>query len=80
MMTIQKKLGFTPRTPMRLIAILGVTLFAIQLSATQTRAGVYTLTQFHEPGNWSLGLEPEITISDGSGFGFLDHDAKEDVF
>lgn len=51
----------------RIIAIAIATLTPI-FSVT-AHAGIYTLTQYHAPGNWSLGLEPEITLTDGSGFG-----------
>lgn len=44
-------------------------MFSITTLSVTSHAGVYTLTQFHNEGDWSLGLEPEITLSSGSGFG-----------
>ncbi len=39
------------------------------LAAQTARAGVFTLTQFVDQHQWSVGLEPEVTLGDNSGFG-----------
>jgi len=37
------------------------------LQAPCAMAGVFNLTQFREVGAWSLGVEPEITLTNGAG-------------
>ena len=39
----------------------------LALSAPLARAGVFDLPAFIEPGNYSLGIEPEVAISNGTG-------------
>ena len=43
---------------------------AIQTSITSVaRAGIFNLQQFVEYQNWAIGLEPEITLTNGGGVG-----------
>src|SRR5262245_14438585 len=42
--------------------------FALIGTFPTAQAGVFTLTQFVEPTEWSLGIEPEVTLSGTSGF------------
>jgi hypothetical protein len=37
--------------------------------ASSARAGVFDIAQFVQPGNFALGFEPELTLTDGAGFG-----------
>lgn len=39
------------------------------VASSDVSAGVFTTPRFVEPGNWSLGLEPELTLTSGSGIG-----------
>ncbi len=50
----------------------GVTVVALVLSffllQAQSHAGIYSMTQFVEKNDWSLALEPEVTLTSGAGF------------
>jgi len=40
---------------------------ALAFVATQAHAGIFNLTEFVDQGNWSLGLEPEVELTDTAG-------------
>ena len=51
---------------MKCFRILALGLFFISMSAS---AGVFTMPHFVEPDHFSLGIEPELTFTDGAGIG-----------
>lgn len=38
-------------------------------TATAARAGVFTTPTYLEPKEWAIGIEPELVLSNGAGFG-----------
>lgn len=50
----------------KIIAI--ATLLILSTLNQNAQAGVFNLTQFVDHQNWSVGIEPELTLSNGSGF------------
>ncbi len=50
--------------------LVGAALFAAALSAAfvqPAQAGVFNIPRFIEPDHWSLGVEPELTLTNGAG-------------
>ena len=56
------------QTPHPLLTLLLAVFFNLITLNPAANAGVFTLTQFVEQHNWSLGLEPEVTLTNDSGF------------
>lgn len=44
-------------------------LFAVSVTLPVAHATVFNLTRFNSPGEWSLGLEPIISFTNGAGLG-----------
>ena len=64
----QKVRWVAERSPIAVFAGLGALGLALGL-ASQAHAGVASTAHFVEPGYAALGLEPEVTLTDGAGMG-----------
>jgi hypothetical protein len=54
-------------TYFRMLPLFGV--FILAFSAGQAQAGVFNVPHFVNPGKFAVGLEPELTLTNGAGIG-----------